>query len=232
VVIRVEAVHIRAGEFRVKGATLEIGANQYGVVMGNTGSGKTTLLEAIAGLKPIESGKITLAGKDVTCLQPAERNVGYVPQDGALFPSMTVEQHLAFPLHIRGQSANRIKERVGDLAALLNIEPLLRRRTKGLSGGERQRVALGRAISFHPKTLLLDEPLSALDDAMREQMCELLKLVQREASVTIMHVTHSTKEADTLADCRFRFHLGELTAEQVQPQGEPAPDRRDAPSPK
>ncbi len=230
--IRVEAVNIRAGEFRVKNASLDIGTNQYGVVMGHTGSGKTTLLEAIAGLKRIESGKITLAGKDVTQIQPAERNVGYVPQDGALFPSMTVEQHLAFPLHIRRQSRKRIQDRVGELAALLDIESLLRRRTRGLSGGERQRVALGRAISFHPKTLLLDEPLSALDDGMREQMCELLKLVQREASVTIMHVTHSIKEAETLADCRFHFDHGELTVDDRQNHDPPVAEQHDAASPK
>lgn len=208
--IRVEKLCVQAGEFRLKEATLAVPSRQYAVVMGRTGSGKTTLLEAVAGLKTVESGRIYLAQRDVTRLKPAERNIGYVPQDGALFTSMTVGQHLAFPLHIRRTPPGAIEDRVKELAGMLGLESLLARRIHGLSGGERQRVALGRALSYDPHTLLLDEPLSALDEETRGQMYTLLKRVQRESHATILHVTHNIEEAETLADCRFRCEDGVL----------------------
>lgn len=176
--------------------------------MGKTGSGKTTLLEAICGLKPIESGELLLAGQNVTELQPAERGIGYVPQDGALFQSMTVGDHLTFALSIRRWPQADADKRRQELAKLLRIESLLDRYPAQLSGGERQRVALGRALSFHPKILCLDEPLSALDDDTREQMMQLLKQVQKETGVTALHVTHNRAEADELADVRIDIEAG------------------------
>lgn len=176
--------------------------------MGKTGSGKTTLLEAICGLKPIESGELLLAGQNVTELQPAERGIGYVPQDGALFQSMTVGDHLTFALSIRRWPKADADKRRQELAKLLRIESLLDRYPSQLSGGERQRVALGRALSFHPKILCLDEPLSALDDDTREQMMQLLKQVQKETGVTALHVTHNRAEADELADVRIDIEAG------------------------
>ena len=211
--IHVDKVSVQAGDFALREACFVVPSRQYAVVMGRTGSGKTTLLEAIAGLKPIRGGRIQLGDVDVTRLKPAERNIGYVPQDGALFTSMTVGQHLAFPLYIRRAPRKRIEDRVKQLAGLLGLERLLPRRIQGLSGGERQRVALGRALSYDPHTLLLDEPLSALDEETRVQMYGLLKRVQSESHATILHVTHNIEEAVALADCRFRCQDGMIREE-------------------
>src|SRR5271166_6102104 len=176
--IRIDNLSLRVGAFAVTGLSLQVEQGQYAVLMGRTGSGKTTLLEAIAGLKPIRSGSIHLLDRDVTRLRPAERGVGYVPQDLALFPSMTVREHLAFALTVRRWPWTAISYRVAELSELLDLEHLLQRRPAGLSGGESQRVALGRALAFQPRILLLDEPLSALDETTREEMYGLLRSVQ------------------------------------------------------
>jgi ABC-type sugar transport system ATPase subunit len=178
--------------------------------MGKTGSGKTTILESIIGLRSISSGKIFLHDHDVTDLQPAARNIGYVPQDGALFSTMTVHDQMAMALSIRGVSTSTIQRRVEELAEVLGITYLLRRKPHGLSSGERQRVALGRALSFRPRVLCLDEPLSALDDETRHQICDLLANVQKVTKVTTLHITHNLHEAEMLADCRFRILDGRI----------------------
>ena len=188
----------------------------YGMLMGRTGSGKTTILEAIAGLKHVTSGRILLGQRDVTHLKPAERNIGYVPQDGALFSTMTVREHLSFALDIRRVSRPKIDERVSELAELLEIGDLLQRYPRGLSGGEKQRVAIGRALSFRPSTLLLDEPLSALDDDTRDQLYSLLKHVQEHTGVTTLHVTHHKQDVDRLADMLFRIEDGAVTEQPTK----------------
>ncbi len=208
--IVVEHLTIRAGEFRLSDASLTVPTGSYGMLTGKTGTGKTTILEAIAGLKPIQAGRISLGGRDVTRLKSAKRNIGYVPQDGALFSTMSVRDHLAFALEIRKRGNDEIARRVNELASLLEIGHLLDRGTHGLSGGELQRVAIGRALSFRPNTLLLDEPLSALDDETREQMYGLLKHVQHETGVTTLHVTHHTHDVENLADLVFRIEDGKL----------------------
>lgn len=208
--IVIEDLVVDAGAFRLDRVSLTIPEGAYAVLMGKTGSGKTTLLEALCGLKRVTSGRIILDGRDVTHAKPAARNIGYVPQDGALFDTMTVRDHLAFALTIRRVDAAEIERRVAELATMLEIEPLLDRRPRGLSGGERQRVALGRALSFRPTTLCLDEPLSALDDQTRQQMCRLLEHVRRQTRVTTLHVTHNQEEADRLADYRFRCEQGRI----------------------
>src|SRR4051812_25605066 len=142
--------------------------------MGPTGCGKTSVLEAVAGLRHVADGSIHLDDRDVTDLAPGSRGIGYVPQDGALFRTMTVYNHLAFALHLRNERRAAVDRRVRELADWLGIVPLLGRRPVGLSGGEAQRVALGRALSFRPKFLLLDEPLSALDEDTRGSIVELL----------------------------------------------------------
>jgi len=201
---------IDAGQFRLKDVSLTVPAGQYGVLMGKTGSGKTTILESVIGLRRIASGKIELHGENVTDLDTAVRGVGYVPQDGALFPTMTVRDHLDFALMIRSAPKDACESRVTELASLLGIEHLLDRKPRGLSGGERQRVALGRALSFRPKVLCLDEPLSALDDETRERMCGLLEEVQKQTGATTLHVTHNQSEAERLADCLFRIEGGQV----------------------
>lgn len=206
--IALENVAVRAGTFRLAGISFEIPRGQYGVLMGRTACGKTTILETVCGLKPIRAGRIFLDGRDATRLKAAERGIGYVPQDGALFSTMTVRRHLSFALEIRGATRESMDAHVAELARLLGIESLLDRKPAGLSGGEQQRVALGRALAARPRILCLDEPLGCLDEETHQETCTLLKRVCREVGVTTLHVTHSMNEARKLADCIFRIENG------------------------
>ncbi|MFP6752966.1 MAG: ABC transporter ATP-binding protein [Pirellulaceae bacterium] len=228
--IHVTDLTLQVGNFRLEDVSFEIPTGHYCVLMGKTGSGKTTVIEAIAGLAPILAGTIVLGDLDVTALRPQQRNIGYVPQDGALFATMTVSQHLAFALRIRRVESDEIKERVDELARLLEIQPLLKRTIHGLSGGERQRVALGRALSFRPTTLLLDEPLSALDDETHTQMCDLLESVQQQTGVTILHVSHREQEAERLAQSILRIEDGVFQLSQGY-RPAPASDEEETDSP-
>ena len=178
--IQLQGVALRQGDFFLRGIDLEVPSGEYAVLMGRTGSGKTTLLEAIAGLVPPTEGMVLLMGRDVTRLPPAARGIGYVPQDAALFPNLTVEEHLEFGPRFQGWSRPDRRRRIGELASELGLADLLTRTPRGLSGGERQRVALGRAIASRPEVLLLDEPLSALDEQTRAEACDLLETVARD----------------------------------------------------
>jgi len=208
--IVLENLTVQAGAFRLAGISLEIPDGQYGVLMGRTACGKTTILETICGLKTARAGRVILNGHDVTRTKAAERGIGYVPQDGALFTTLTVREHLAFALKIRKVPRPTVNKRVAELAHLLGIENLLDRKPFGLSGGERQRVALGRALSARPKILCLDEPLGCLDEETQEEMCDLLLRVCLEVQVTTLHVTHSMSEARRLADRLFRVEDGRV----------------------
>lgn len=208
--IRLENLSVRAGAFALRDISFEVANGRYAILMGRTGSGKTTLLEAICGLKSVIAGRLTLMGRDVTHLKPAERGIGFVPQEGALFPTMPVNEQISFALAIRKWNAHRVKNRVHELAELLNIEHLLDRYVEGLSGGERQRVALARALAAQPGVLCLDEPLSALDENAREGMYRLLKSIQERTGVTTLHITHSRAEAGHMGDVVFRLHDGKI----------------------
>ncbi len=208
--IEVRDLTIQAGAFALNDISFVIPTGGYGVLMGKTGCGKTTILESIIGFRSITSGRIILDGVDVTDWNPALRGIGYVPQDGALFSRMTVRRQLGFALSIRRVAASVIQKRTGELADLLGITHLLDRIPKSLSGGERQRVALGRALSFEPKILCLDEPLSALDSETRLQMCELLAEIRTRTGVTALHVTHNQDEAERLAAPLLQLRDGQL----------------------
>jgi molybdate/tungstate transport system ATP-binding protein len=202
---------VRNGSFSLRGIQMHLPAGRYGVLMGKTGCGKTTLLEAVCGLKPVESGRIALEGRDMTRAKPGQRGIGYVPQDGALFTTLSIRENLAFALELRRWSSKAITERVEELADLLHIGDLLQRRPEGLSGGETQRVALGRALAARPHILCLDEPLSALDHDTRLELCALLAQVQQQLGMTVLHVTHNRDEAERLAQHLFRFEDGVLS---------------------
>ncbi|MGC6447911.1 MAG: ABC transporter ATP-binding protein [Rubripirellula sp.] len=208
--IEIKDLSLRAGEFRLDHLSFTIQSGQYAVLMGKTGRGKTTILEAICGLRRVEAGQILIHGQDVTDWLPADREVGYVPQDLALFPTFTVRGHLEFALRLRKWSQTRIDRRTDELAQQLGIQHLLDRKIIGLSGGESQRVALGRALSFYPSVLLLDEPLSALDADTRNEMQELLKSLTELHDVTTLHITHNQEEAKALADCSYSLVSGEV----------------------
>ena len=213
--IELENVEVRAEAFRLQGITACIPTGSYSVLLGKSGAGKTTLLEAICGLKAVHAGCIRLLGRDVTALPPAQRGIGLVPQDGALFPTMSVRENIAFALAIRKWERPRMARRVEELAELLGITRLLSRRVTGLSGGEKQRVALGRALAFAPAILCLDEPMSALDDETRAEMIALLHTVRAETGVTTLHITHHLPEARALADVCLQLRDGLL--EQLAP---------------
>jgi len=198
-VIRSEGVHCEAGGFRLQGIDLEIGRGEYFVLLGPPGSGKTVFLECLCGLRRIRSGRILVGGEDVTRAEPRRRGVGYVPQDYALFPHRSVARNIAFGPEAAGLDRGEVERRVLRTAERLGIRHLLDRRIAGLSGGEKQRVALARALATSPRVLLLDEPLSALDETTREEVAlELLRL-QGELGTTTLHVCHVFEEARILA---------------------------------
>lgn len=225
---------IHSGGFRLADIRLTVGTGGYGVLMGATGVGKTTILEAICGLRPVSHGRIVLGGVDVTRLSPAARGIGYVPQDLALFPTMTVREHLAFSLRLRRIRPEAIETRCREVAALLGITHLLDRRPRGLSGGEAQRVAIGRGLAFQPSVLLLDEPFNALDEDTTAALCGLVKEVQSRTGVTVLHVTHSRSEALLLADQYFHLSpagLVELPRESLDGERSVAAACRNASEP-
>jgi ABC-type sugar transport system ATPase subunit len=208
--IVVSDLTIVQGAFSLSGITFTVPTGRYCILMGRTGCGKTSILEAIAGLRPIVSGRIVLDHSDVSNWTPGARGIGYVPQDGALFPTMTVREQIGFALTIRNTPRPDIDKRTEDLANWLGISHLLDRKPHGLSGGEAQRVALGRALSFRPRFLLMDEPLSSLDESTRAQLIELLRDLRHHAPATVLHVTHSQHEAEQLADTLFRLEDGRV----------------------
>lgn len=220
--ISVEQLGIAQGAFRLTNVSFSVPTGSYAVLMGATGSGKTTLLEAIAGLRRVDAGRISLDGVDVTHLSPAARGLGYVPQDRALFGTRTVYRNLSFALELRKIPWSEIDARVQEMAGWLGIQSLLDRFPTGLSGGEGQRVALGRALIYKPPLLLLDEPLSALDDDTRGQLVEILQKLRDRRDVTVLHITHNRSEADSLADVRFRIADGNV--ERVPGLSGPIPD--------
>ena len=177
--IQLDDISLRQGTFRLTGVSFAVPSGAYAVLAGRTGSGKTTLLEAIAGLRAPTAGRVLLGGRDVTRLAPAARGIGYVPQDAAVFRAMTVRENLGFALTARGEGRAAVRKRVDELAGWLGLGAILERQAVGLSGGEAQRVALGRALAFRPKVLLLDEPLNALDESTHGELMDLLAGVKK-----------------------------------------------------
>src|SRR5687768_5985865 len=179
---------------------LQIRDGEFMVLVGPSGCGKSTALRMIAGLETPTGGRIMIGDRDVTALQPQDRDIAMVFQTYALYPHMTVGENLAFGLRMRGTPDDAIEARVKEAARALGLEAVLTRRPAQLSGGQRQRVAIGRAIVRQPKAFLFDEPLSNLDAELRVQMrIEIAKLHQ-ELGATMIYVTHDQVEAMTLAD--------------------------------
>jgi multiple sugar transport system ATP-binding protein len=188
------------GHVAVRDLNLEIEDGEFLVLVGPSGCGKSTALRMIAGLEPITSGALTIGGAVANALSPRQRNVAMIFQSYALYPHLTVGENLGFALKVRKEPRNLIDARVGQTAAMLELEALLDRRPGQLSGGQRQRVAMGRALVRHPRAFLMDEPLSNLDARLRGQMRVEIARLQRAAGVTTVYVTHDQIEAMTMAD--------------------------------
>lgn len=214
--ICLENIAWHAGSFRLQNITFAVPTGVYGVLMGRTGCGKSTLLEILCGLRRPSGGRIRIGGRDVTAAPPGQRGIGYVPQDGALFPTLTVREQIAFAPRRQKLAAAARGDLVRQLAAATGVAHLLDRMPANLSGGERQRVALARALAARPAVLLLDEPLAALDEEMHAEMMALLKTTQQQHGLTVLHVTHHSQEAAELADCLLRMEHGAVSRMDIQ----------------
>lgn len=189
---------------------LRIEEREFVVLMGASGSGKSTLLRIVAGLEEQTKGQVLLDGSPADRLAPGQRNLSFVFQEYALYPQRTAFENMAFPLLNLGVKKERAREMVMETAGLLGIEYLLNRRPKQMSWGQRQRIALGRAVCRRPGILLLDEPLSGADEALRRELISVLKELHRNLDLTCLYVTHNQQEADALGDRILYLEEGKL----------------------
>ena len=216
--IELRDLSIRLGGRRIiDGLNLEVEEGEFLVLLGPSGCGKSTLLHGIAGLVDVDSGRVRIGGQDVTEAEPAERGIGMVFQSYALYPTMSVERNLSFGLRVAGTPAGEVDRRVREVARLLQLDALLKRKPSQLSGGQRQRVAIGRALVRDAAVYLLDEPLSNLDAQLRAELRRELKLLHRRLGATFVYVTHDQVEALTLAS-----RIVVMQGGRVQQVGTPA----------
>ena len=194
----------------VDNLNLDIKDGEFLVLVGPSGCGKSTTLRMLAGLEEVNKGRIFIGGKDVTTMQPKDRDIAMVFQNYALYPHMTVADNMGFALKIAGTPKDEIRKRVEEAAKILDLTEFLDRKPKALSGGQRQRVAMGRAIVRKPKVFLMDEPLSNLDAKPRVQTRTQIAALQRQLGVTTLYVTHDQTEALTMGDRIAVIKLGKL----------------------
>ena len=198
--IRIERLNIRLPGFSIEGFDLHVEEGEFFVLLGPTGAGKTLVLESIAGLTDIHGGTIVIHGRDATRLPPEKRGVGVMYQDCALFPHLNVRQNITYGLRYIKKAVRTDRPELDRLLDQLGISHLMDRTVHKLSGGEKQRVALARALAAGPSVLLLDEPLSALDPAFREDIRNVIKSLHRNLGLTFLMVTHDFTEALFLAN--------------------------------
>ncbi len=198
--------------------TLTIGRGEFVTLLGPSGSGKTTFLMILAGFEAATRGRLTLDGADMTQTPAEARAFGMVFQGYALFPHMTVEENIAFPLKVQRRSAADIKRRVAEMVEMVGLGGHGHKRPSGLSGGQQQRVALARALAYDPPVLLLDEPFSALDKNLRGQMQDEVRRLHRDLGTTFVFVTHDQSEALALSSRVAIFDHGKL--QQIAPPKE------------
>jgi len=201
----------------LKGVSLELQDGEFCVVVGGSGCGKSTLLRAIAGLEDLDSGSISIDGRRIDKLPPAQRGIAMVFQSYALYPHLNVFENLAFALRLAKRPVSEVEEAVGRAAAILGLEDYIARKPAALSGGQRQRVAIGRAIVRKPGIFLFDEPLSNLDAGLRNRMRLEFADLHRQLGTTTVYVTHDQIEAMTLAD-----RIAVMRAGAIEQIGTPA----------
>jgi ABC-type Fe3+/spermidine/putrescine transport system ATPase subunit len=198
--IEIKNLNGRLGDFKLHDINLSVEQGEYLVILGPTGAGKSVLIEYIVGIYTPESGNILINNKDILPVSIEDRNIAYVPQDYALFPNLSVEKNLAYGLEARNMPKADIQRIVDETITSLKIESIRKRMPLHLSGGEKQRVALGRALATKPSLVLMDEPLSALDENLRSNMARELLNLQRKTNSTFIHVSHNFEEASDVAD--------------------------------
>ena len=207
--VNVSSLNKQFGQTHVlKGVNVDIPDGAFAVLVGPSGCGKSTLLRLLAGLETADSGTIRFGDRDVTKLEPRERDIAMVFQSYALYPHLTVRENLAFGLTLRKADPAEIGRRVAEASAMLGLDALLDRLPRQLSGGQRQRVAMGRAIVRRPQLFLFDEPLSNLDAALRSQVRVDIRKLHDRLGATSIYVTHDQVEAMTLADVMFVLNKG------------------------
>ncbi|MEM7441298.1 MAG: ABC transporter ATP-binding protein, partial [Pseudomonadota bacterium] len=206
------------GDFTaLREVSFEIGDNEFFTLLGPSGCGKTTLLRLIAGFENTSGGRIQLYGEEIEDLPPNKRPVNTVFQNYALFPHMTVTENIGFSLQMLGWSKADVDARVAEMVTMVQLDQFVARKPSQMSGGQQQRVALARAMAPRPKVLLLDEPLSALDLKLRQEMRTELKRLQRETGITFIFVTHDQEEALSMSD-----RVAVMSAGEVQQIGTPS----------
>ena len=194
----------------VKKANFTVGQGEFFTLLGPSGCGKTTMLRAIAGFETVSAGKILIDGHDIANLTPEEREIGFVFQNYALFPSMSVYDNIAFGLKVRKLRKPEIKNKVENIAELIGITEHLQKKISQISGGQQQRVAIARALVTEPKLLLMDEPLSNLDAKLRVSMRSEIKRIQQQLGIEAVYVTHDQEEAMAISDQIAVFHQGNI----------------------
>jgi ABC-type sugar transport system ATPase subunit len=199
------------GSFVMEDVTFSVDAGEYFILTGPNGSGKSLLMKLICGLAYPLSGSICVGDQRLDDIPPWKRKLGYVPQDGVLFPNRTVGQNIGFGLEIRHMPKSARDTRIDRITELLGIAHLLDRLPHGLSGGERQKASLARALVLEPEILLLDEPVSAIDEQARDEVCRELQRVQRTLGITTIHISHNQRETSLLADRVGVMTQGRLT---------------------
>jgi len=194
----------------LEGISLEIASGSFCVLLGPSGCGKSTTLRIIAGLETASSGQVFIDGRDVTHLSPAQRSIGMVFQNYALFPHLSVADNITFGLSVRKVPAAERAQRLAETAELLGLSALLDRKPSQLSGGQQQRVALGRALVSQARVCLMDEPLSNLDAQLRQEMRTELRQLQQRLGLTVVYVTHDQAEAMSMADQVVLLNKGRI----------------------
>ena len=226
--IQIEDLCFGIGDFVMENLSFDVHEGEYFVLTGPNGSGKTVLIRLISGLYQPESGQVRIQNRSVTSLPPWHRDVGYVPQDGVLFPNRNVRENIGFGLEVRGARKSKRDKQVNEAAGMLGIEYLLDRTVEGLSGGETQKVSLARTLVLNPSVLLLDEPVSAIDEEARDEVCHQLRRIQRDLGITTLHVSHNRRETQLVADRVGIIRDGVLQGtgsveEMVPPRPKPHP---------